>query len=123
MRQGSVTFSGNSGESYHFQVWSLDAKFRPVPAVYFITKRAYDNKTFRRACHDSIYIGQSDDLAGALVASSTLERFRRFGANCVCVYQHADDVRRSFVVQDLLDVYPTHCNYPERAANIFSYLK
>lgn len=122
MRQGSVTFSGKSGEPYHFQAWPLDAKFKPVPAVYFVTKRAYDNKTFRRASHDSIYIGQTDDLSSVLVAAGPLERFRKFGANCVCVHQSPDVTRRSFIVQDLLDAHSTHCNYPERAANIFSYL-
>lgn len=56
------------------------------------------------------------------VAAGSLERFRKFGANCVCVHQSPDATRRSFVAQDLLDAHSTHCNYPERAANIFSYL-
>lgn len=123
MRQGGVTFSGKSGESYLFQVWPLDSNFRTVPAVYFITRRAYDNKTFRRASHDSIYIGQTDDLSGALTNSASLERFRKFGANCACIHQSPDEERRNFVVRDLLDAHSTHCNYPERAANLFSYLK
>ena len=120
MRQGSVTFVGKSGELYHFQVWSLDARFKSVAAVYFVTKRAYDNSTYRRACHDGIFIGQTENLSGSLAAGAQLERFRKFGANCVCVYPLAAEERRIAVEQDLLAAHRTHCNHQDRAARIFS---
>jgi hypothetical protein len=116
MRQGSVTFVGKSGERYHFQVWSLEARFKPVAAVYFVTKRAYDNGTYHRACHDGIYIGQTGDLSGALADEGQLERFRKYGANCVCVHVIADEERRIAVERDLLDAHQTHCNHQARAA-------
>ena len=119
MRQGNVTFVGKSGERYHFQAWSLDAKFKSIAAVYFVTKRAYDNSTYRRACHDGIFIGQTGDLSGALTDAGQLERFRKYGANCVCVYVLADDARRIAVERDLLDVHHTHCNHQARAARLF----
>ena len=119
MRQGNVTFVGKSGERYHFQAWSLDAKFKSIAAVYFVTKRAYDNSTYRRACHDGIFIGQTGDLSGALTDAGQLERFRKYGANCVCVYALADDARRIAVERDLLDVNHTHCNHQARAARLF----
>jgi len=68
MRKGSVNFVGKSGERYHFQAWSLEARFKSIAAVYFVTKRAYDNGTYHRASHDGIYIGQTEDLSGALAA-------------------------------------------------------
>jgi hypothetical protein len=119
MRQGSVTFVGTSGERYHFQVWSLDARFKSIAAVYFVTKRAYDNGTYRRACHDGIYIGQTEDLSGALADVGQLERFRKYGANCVCVHVIADEARRIAVERDLLDAHHTHCNHQVRAARLF----
>ena len=120
MRQGSVFFGGKSGEKYHFQVWPLETRFKSVAAVYFVTKRAYDNSTYRRACHDGIYIGQTENLSGSLAAEAQLERFRKFGANCVCVYLLPDEERRIAVEQDLLAAHSTHCNQQARAARIFS---
>ena len=120
MRQGSVIFGGKSGERYHFQVWPLETRFKSVAAVYFVTKRAYDNSTYRRACHDGIYIGQTEDLSGSLAAEAQLERFRKFGANCVCVHLLADEGRRIAVEQDLLAAHSTHCNHQARAASIFA---
>lgn len=119
MRQGSVTFVGKSGERYHFQAWSLEAKFRSIAAVYFVTKRAYDNGTYRRACHDGIFIGQTGDLSGALADGGQLERFRKYGANCICVHLIADETRRIAVERDLLDAHHTHCNHQARAARLF----
>ena len=120
MRHGSVTFGGKSGEKYHFQVWPLETRFKSVAAVYFVTRRAYDNKTYRRACHDGIYIGQTENLAAALAAQPQLEHFRKYGANCVCVYLLPDEEWRIAVEQDLLAAHSTHCNQQARAARILS---
>jgi hypothetical protein len=119
MRQGSVTFVGKSGERYHFQAWSLQAGFKSIAAVYFVTKRAYDNGTYHRASHDGIYIGQTTDLSGALAAEGQLDRFRKYGANCVCVHVLADEERRIAVERDLLDAHHTHCNNQARASRLF----
>ena len=79
MKQGSVTFVGKSGERYQFQVWPLDARFKPVAAVYYVTKRAYDSGTYRRACHDGIFIGQTEDLSGALAPAARPACFSKIG--------------------------------------------
>ena len=120
MRQGSVIFSGKSGEEYRFQVWPLETRFKAVAAVYFVTRRAHENNTYRRACHDGIYIGQTENLADSLAAQAQLDRFGKYGANCVCVYLLADEERRIAVEQDLLAAHSTHCNQQARSARIFS---
>ncbi|HET9663041.1 MAG TPA: hypothetical protein VFP00_02350 [Burkholderiales bacterium] len=119
MTHGRVIFSGKSGEDFHFQVWPLGTRFKALGAVYFVTRRAYDNSTYRRACHDGIYIGHTENLAEALAAHSQAERFKKFGANCVCVLPLADEGRRIAVEQDLLAAHDTHCNHEARAARIF----
>jgi hypothetical protein len=119
MRQGNVTFVGKSGERYHFQAWDLEAKFKSIAAVYFVTRRAYDNSTYRRACHDGIFIGQTGDLSSALADEGQIQRFRKYGANCVCVHVVADEARRIAVERDLLDVHHTHCNHQARAVRLF----
>ena len=58
---GGITFNGKSGEKYYFKAWPLNTKFNPLGAVYFVTKRAFNDKTYRRASHQSIYIGQTAD--------------------------------------------------------------
>jgi hypothetical protein len=56
---GGITFNGKSGEKYYFKAWPLNTKFNPLGAVYFVTKRVFNDKTYRRASHQSIYIGQT----------------------------------------------------------------
>ena len=48
-RQGNISFAGTSGRQYAFQVWPMDTRFKPVAAVYFVTKRAYRNRTYHTA--------------------------------------------------------------------------
>ena len=36
---GRVTFTGESGQDYAFAVYSRDIRFKPIAAVYVITKR------------------------------------------------------------------------------------
>lgn len=120
MRHGSVSFGGKSGEKYPFQVWPLETRFKSVAAVYFVTRRAFEDNTYRRACHDGIYIGQTDNLADILTAHPQLERFRKYGANCLCVHLVADEARRIAIEQDLLAAHSTHCNQQARAERLFS---
>ncbi len=88
----------------------MDARFKALPAVYFITKRAYRNRTYNTASHDAIYIGQTSSLADAFGAAVSLERFLKHEANCVCVHLLADPEQRIAVVEDLLGMHSTHCN-------------
>jgi len=37
---GRVTFTGESGQDYAFAAYSRDTRFKPIAAVYVITKRA-----------------------------------------------------------------------------------
>lgn len=97
----------------------MGTRFKALGAVYFVTRRAYDNNTYRRACHDGIYIGHTANLAEAFASHVHAERFMKFGANCVCVLLLLDEERRIAVEQDLLAAHNTHCNHEARAAQIF----
>jgi hypothetical protein len=90
-----------------------------VAAVYFVTKRAYRNRTYHTASHDAIYIGQTDSLADAFGKTAPLERFMKFEANCVCVHPLADPILRSAIVEDLLGMHSTHCNDDSRGQRNF----
>jgi hypothetical protein len=119
MRYPSVTFTGKSGEKYHFHAWSLDSRFKPLAAVYFVTKRARDNTTYSRASHDGIYIGQTANLADPFGTEAQFECFRKHGANCICIHLLEIEERRIAVEQDLITQHRTHCNQRERINRIF----
>ena len=107
---GGITFTGKSGEKYYFHAWPLETKFKSVAAVYFVTKRTFNNKTYRIAGHESIYIGQTGNLTDPFATHAQLGCFRKHGANCVCVHVVADEERRIAVEQDLIAGHTTSCN-------------
>lgn len=119
MRYGSITFAGQSGEKYRFEAWPLETRFKPLAAVYLVTKRAFDNTTYRRASHDRIYIGQTANLADPFATQSQFECFRKHGANCICIYLLEDEKRRIAVEEDLIALHNTHCNQQQRISRLF----
>jgi hypothetical protein len=114
-----ITFSGKSGEKYRFQAWSLETKFKPMAAVYFVTKRAQDSSTYNRASHDSVYIGQTANLADPFGTESQFDCFRKHGANCICIRLVESEEQRIREEEDLIALHRTHCNQLERIARIF----
>lgn len=102
-KYADIMFSGKSGEKYCFQTWPLQTRFRPVGAVFFITKRVYSNKTFRRAHHEVVYIGQTPSMSNPLGTVTQLDAFEKHGANCVCVYPASDETYRTNMVKDLIE--------------------
>jgi hypothetical protein len=119
MRYPDITFTGKSGEKYHFQAWSLDTRFKPLAAVYFVTKRARDNTTYSWFSHDGIFIGQTASLAEPFGTASQFECFRKYGANCICILLLESEERRSAVEADLVTQHRTHCNQRERINRLF----
>ncbi len=107
---GNILFSGRSGSKYRFHVWPLETRFKPLAGVYFITRRVFENRNYRLASHEGVYIGQTSNLAAVFESSALLERFRKHGANCICVCPIADEGQRLATEQDLLASNRTPCN-------------
>jgi hypothetical protein len=103
MRIGTLVFSGKSGESYRFEVWPMDTRFKPMPAVYFVTKREVSTGTFNRAGHEHMFLGHTPDISAPLGTTAQLAWFNANGANCVCVYAAESEQRRAAVKKDLED--------------------
>ncbi len=107
-----ISIMGNSGQKYDFLAWPLATRFRPLGAVYFVTKRSIENKTYRQSgSHQYIYIGQTDDLSAPLATETQLDRFARQGANCICVHVEADPERRLAATRDLMAGNSSSCNF------------
>jgi len=101
-KYGDLMLSGRSGEKYCFQTWPLGTRFRSVGAVFFLTRRVFNNKTYRRASHEVIFIGHTASMSDPLGTLSQLVAFEKHGANCVCVYPATDEVQRMTIVNDLI---------------------
>ncbi len=102
MRIGTVVFSGKSGEKYRFEVWPMETRFKPMAAVYYVTKReAPAGTTFNRAGHEHLFLGHTPDISGPLGTTAQLAWFNANGANCVCVYAAETEERRSAIKRDL----------------------
>jgi hypothetical protein len=97
-----LMLSGKSGEKYCFQTWPYHTRFRSVGAVFSVTKRLFNNKTFHRASHEVIYIGQTSSMSEPFATLSQLEAFEKHGVNCVCVYRAMDKAQRMNIVEDLM---------------------
>jgi hypothetical protein len=119
MKHGSISFTGKSGERYRFESWSLETRFKPLAAVYFVTKRKNERSTFNRAQHDSIYIGQTANLADPFATHSRFDCFAKHGANCVCVHPLESEEQRIAVENDLLELHSPQCNLQERVTRLF----
>jgi hypothetical protein len=119
MKYGDITFSGKSGAKYRFQAWSLETRFKALAAVYFVTKRAQDGGTYNRASHDSIYIGQTANLADPFATGSQFDCFRKHGANCICIHLIEDESRRIAAEEDLIALHGTYCNQSQRLNRLF----
>lgn len=99
---GNIVFRGRSGEPYRFQAWPLETRFKSMPAVYIITRRACKDRNYpTSASHECLMVGTTEDL-GQLAT-------RRYGtpstgeANCICVQIVQDPERRTAIERDLLD--------------------
>ena len=100
----TVIFRGRSGVQFRFHTWPFGTKFKPVGAVYIVTRRSFEDPTFTtKATHQPLVIGQTANLADPLVSASQRAQLVAKGANCICVYAVADVARRAEIEKDLID--------------------
>ena len=105
---GRVTFTGESGQDYAFAAYSRDTRFKPIAAVYVITKREANAEG--RASHTRLYVGQTDSLQDQPLDHEREHCFDRKHANCVCVFPENDQDRRLAIESDLRRAYDPPCN-------------
>lgn len=106
-----ISFTGKSGQKYYFHAWPLQTRFKALGAVFFVTKRSLENKTYlRSANHEGIFIGKTSNLGEPLATQGQLDRFTKHGANCICVHLVENEERRLAAEQDLIAGNTTACN-------------
>ena len=103
-KSSSINFQGKSGESYRFQAWPMDTRFKAMGGIYLVTKRECLDRTFpTKATHRCLAIGQTADLAASVLTKPELTKLAAQGANCICVYAVADEARRIEIEKDLIE--------------------
>lgn len=106
---GTVTFVGDLGEKYGFNVYSLNSLFRRLGGVYFFTKRV--KKSNGRYTHSRhIYVGQTGDLSERFDDHHRMPCIKRNGANCICIHRESDGRTRRRIERDLIAAYNPTCN-------------
>lgn len=103
-----LTLTGKSGTKYTFEVHSLDTSFRPVAAVYAITKRT--PKPDGSGTHDVIYIGQTGELSDRFDSHHKASCFKSHQATSACIHQDTNEKSRLDKESDLIGAYNPPCN-------------
>ena len=106
---GTMTVTGVSGEAYEFSAYPWGTVFKPLGAVYVITKRTI--KPDGSADYSPIYVGYTGDLSACFDNHRKADCFERYGANCICVLGVEDEQLRSKIRLDIMGQYNPICNY------------
>ncbi|MBI5028985.1 MAG: hypothetical protein HZB51_00560 [Chloroflexi bacterium] len=107
-RLGTMKLEGTSGTLYRFRIYSWTTSFKPVGAVYFVTRRF--EKSGGRFRHQRIYLGQTQDLSEGFEKHTQKESFEQHSANCICVHRENDETQRQQIEQDLRPKHKALCN-------------
>jgi hypothetical protein len=102
MHLGYIVFCGKSGEEYRFECRDFETRFRAIGAIYVVTRRRTEGAGYRRAHHETLYIGHAPSLASLVSAQSPFAAFAQHGANCLCVYAANTEERRIAIRDDLV---------------------
>lgn len=106
---GTVTFRGQSGEFYRFNVLPSDEVRTAKSCVCMFTQRTYNGTaTLSRdvtGTHNIMFVGKTDDIQDS-DASDIISN----GANCVCILAVDNKKQREQIERDLVEKYNPEFN-------------
>jgi len=105
---GSVTYEGQSGSKYTFQVYTFDHPLRRVGAVYAVIHAV--PKHGGGYVMTSLYFGQTGDITDRFEGHHRQQCFQRNGANCVGFHVDEDEKSRLAKETDLIRRWDPMCN-------------
>ena len=100
-----ITFkwTGSSGQTYLYEVYSYDTAFNPVAANYCVAKIVNQR-------YQAIYFGQTSNLKARFENHEKEDCFKRNGATQIHVHQNGLEFIRKSEETDLIANYGTICN-------------
>lgn len=104
---GKINFTGESGKSYPFEVYTFDTEFRRIPAVYIISTRYLNTKG--SFSHKVIYIGHTEALLKKFETHPKLDCLIVNEANAISILPEGNRERRIQIVNDLSAHYTVLC--------------
>ena len=99
-----ITFAGESGQKYLFEIHDLDTEFIALPAVYVITRRYLSSPGKHK--HQVIYVGQTEDLSERFDDHHKADCFTSASATSICITIQTDARVRLAIERDLCGKYP-----------------
>ncbi len=103
----SVTFPGRGCE-HPFRIYPWEHQFKPLPAVYVVTKRVVEPGKEPR--YKPIYLGVTDDLSRVFKNHAKSECFERHKVNTVAVTSVQSLGRRLEIAKELAVTLQPPCN-------------
>jgi len=100
---GKIVLTGASGRKYRFTAYSLGTKFRENSGVFVVTRRC--RKADGRYGHLALYVGHSEDFSQPFEHLACVKRFRRRGANCICLQSDDSEKSRLEKEKDIVAAY------------------
>lgn len=101
----TVTFTGQSGTEYRFNVYPRDTTFKDVGGVYIFSERDSQKR------HTILYIGQTHSFEERrLKYHEKWECADPLGGNVICTRQVDNAERRRRIERDLIDGHNPPCN-------------
>jgi hypothetical protein len=93
------TVFGQSHSQYTFGMYDYPGNWKPLAAVYIITKRTVDAEGKGR--HTGIYVGQTSNLSERHEDHHKQDCFKGKGANCIGVLIEKNEKRRLEIEADI----------------------
>jgi hypothetical protein len=102
-----LTLSGDTYVAYDFDLFPIDAEFRPIAAVYVVSRRTGRGGAQE---HEVLYVGETANLQAVLANHPKAECFTRHKADSVGVHRQEDETSRRETVADLVAELRPPCN-------------
>ena len=102
-----LTLSGNTYIAYDFDIFPIDAGFRPIAAVYVVSRRTGRGGAQE---HEVLYVGETARLQEHFADHPKAECFTRHQADCVGVHRQEDESSRRDTIADLVAELRPPCN-------------
>jgi hypothetical protein len=103
-----AVFTGASGDTYLFDVYTLDTSFNNIGAVYIFSRRKVEGGD--KGTHKVLYIGSAKELKDRIAYHEGWQCLERYGVNCICVHPEKNESARLTKEGDLIRAIQTPCN-------------